>query len=392
MIKKWFWILFFIALPFPWIYLKLTGLDEHSLLVAILSGTAIVSASFILSWIAEVAQKDIPQALAIAAVALIAVLPEYAVDMYFAWMAGKDLHYCPYALANMTGSNRLLIGAGWAFVMLIYYLKTRKKEIELTREHTLEISCLLIASLYALIIPLKGNLSPIDAVFFILLFCFYIYHATRCKVVEPEISGPQEALADLADTPRKLSLAALFLYAGFTIFISAAPFAESLIHTGKIYGIDEFILVQWVAPLASESPEFIVAALFAFNGHPTAGFGCLVSSKVNQWTLLVGMLPLVFAISAGHPGAMPLDARQSEEILLTTAQSLFAIAIILNLRFSIWEALILFVLFTTQLFIPHPFIRHIYSIAYLVLAILMVVLDRSKRESLKFFDPRVCGR
>ncbi len=65
-----------------------------------------------LSWAAEVAQHDIPQALALTILALIAVLPEYAVDMYFAFQAGRNpgSNYGELALANMTGANRLLIG------------------------------------------------------------------------------------------------------------------------------------------------------------------------------------------------------------------------------------------------------------------------------------------
>ena len=52
--------------------------------------------------------------------ALIAVLPEYAVDFVFTWKAGKDPdEYAPLALANMTGGNRLLIGVGWSLVVLL---------------------------------------------------------------------------------------------------------------------------------------------------------------------------------------------------------------------------------------------------------------------------------
>ena len=87
-----------------------------------------------LSWAAELAQKDIPQALAIALLALIAVLPEYAVDMYFAWQAGKDPKYTAFAMANMTGANRLLIGVGWAAVVMTFWLKTGKKAIQLEPE------------------------------------------------------------------------------------------------------------------------------------------------------------------------------------------------------------------------------------------------------------------
>jgi cation:H+ antiporter len=99
--------------------------------LALSSGVAIFGAAFMLSWAAELAQKEIPQALAIALLALIAVLPEYAVDMYFAWQAGKDPKYTAFAMANMTGANRLLIGVGWAAVVLTYILKTGNKQMEL---------------------------------------------------------------------------------------------------------------------------------------------------------------------------------------------------------------------------------------------------------------------
>src|SRR4029450_122452 len=111
----------------------------------------------------------------------------------------------------------------------------------------------------------------------------------------------------------------------------------------------QFILVQWLAPLASESPEFIVAILFALRGNPQASMRTLVSSKVNQWTLLIGMLPLAYCLSSGQIMPMRLDARQVEEILLTAAQSLFALVVIANFRFSVAEAVVLLVLFVSQL-------------------------------------------
>src|SRR6185437_8223383 len=51
-----------------------------------------------------------------AVVAVIAVLPEYAVDLYFSYTAGHNPDYVQYAAANMTGSNRLLLGLGWPVV------------------------------------------------------------------------------------------------------------------------------------------------------------------------------------------------------------------------------------------------------------------------------------
>jgi cation:H+ antiporter len=181
----------------------------------------------------------------------------------------------------------------------------------------------------------------------------------------------------------------MFLLAGFTIFISAEPFAEGLLATGRTFGIEEFILVQWLAPLASESPEFIVAILFALKGNPGASMGTLLSSKVNQWTLLVGMLPLVYAVSAGQVAPMVMDSRQVEEILLTAAQSLFAVAVLANLSFSLFEALMIFVLFSTQLLIPDPSFRYYYSFLYIVLAVGLVILKKDSRQGVRGLFLRV---
>ena len=69
---------------------------------------------------------------------------------------------------------------------------------------------------------------------------------------------------------------------------------------------------------------------------------------MNQWTLLVGSLPIVFAVSAGHLHGLPLDSLQREELFLTAAQSAFAVAVLANRRISVREALALFGLFIAQ--------------------------------------------
>jgi cation:H+ antiporter len=347
---------------------------------ALSAGLAIFGASFMLSWAAELAQLDIPQALALALLALIAVLPEYAVDMYFAWMAGKDPKYTAFATANMTGANRLLIGIGWAAVVFAFWLKTRKKAVQLEPSHKIEVFYLGLATLYSFFIPFKGRLDLFDAVIFIAIFVCYMRRASQSAHVEPELEGPTEVIASWGISARRWVTVGFFLLSGYTILISAEPFAEGLLATGRTFGIEEFILVQWLAPLASESPEFIVAILFALRANPGASLGTLISSKINQWTLLIGMLPVVYAISAGQISPMQMDERQVEELLLTAAQSLFAVAILANLSFSVGEALILFVLFGTQLLIPDPRFRYYFSFLYIVLAIGMVVLKRDYRE------------
>jgi cation:H+ antiporter len=379
---NWLWIGSTTLLCLQWIIIHLSGGHPPPHWQALSSGIAIFGAAFMLSWAAELAQKDIPQALAIALLALIAVLPEYAVDMYFAWTAGKDPSYTAFAMANMTGANRLLIGVGWAAVVVTFWLKTGKKSIALEPGHKIEILYLGLATVYSFLIPFKGRLDLIDAAVFIGIFIFYMRAASKAEHIEPELEGPPEMIENWGETPRRVVTVLFFFVSGFTIFIAAEPFAEGLLATGRTFGIEEFILVQWLAPLASESPEFIVAILFALRAQPGTSMGALLSSKVNQWTLLIGMLPVVYGVSAASAQGMHMDDRQVEEMLLTAAQSLFAVAVLANLSFSLFEAIVIFLLFSTQLLFPDPEFRFYYSFFYIVLAVALVLVKKDARSGL----------
>lgn len=372
-----------ILLPLQWIGIRLFDVHLSPEWEVVGAGLAIFGAAFILSWAAEVAQVDVPQSLALAFLALIAVLPEYAVDIYFAWSAGKDPTYISYATANMTGANRLLIGLGWASVVATFWFKTRHRQVVLDRSHSIELLHLGFATAYSFMIPLKGTLSVLDSTVLLVIFGSYMISASKAKVVEPELDGGVgELLMQLRPNLRRSATVALFVYAGLGIFLAAEPFAEGLLATGRIFAIEEFLLVQWLAPLASESPEFIVAIVFASRGNPGASMGTLVSSKVNQWTLLIGMLPLAYNLSAGHLGPMHLDSRQTEEIFLTAAQSLFAVAVLANLSFSLIEAGLMFVLFATQLLFTDPLSRYLYAIGYILLTAVWLMASRTSRQGL----------
>jgi len=187
----------------------------------------------------------------------------------------------------------------------------------------------------------------------------------------------------LPATQRRITVGALLAYAAGVIFLCAEPFASSLVHLGEQAGISTFLLVQWVAPLASEAPELLVAALFAWRLNTSAGLGTLLSSKVNQWTLLVGSLPIVYAISAGHLSGLPLDSLQREELFLTAAQSVFAIAVLANRRMSVREAWMLFGLFISQFVLGGVLPEHLRELerlgvgtVYLVLAVGIFVRQR----------------
>ncbi len=366
-------------LTVPWLVCRFGGFELSDTMVAVCSGVAILGAAFLLTWAAELAQLDISQGLAVAAVALIAVLPEYAVDMYFAWMGAKDPPYCHYAVANMTGGNRLLLGAGWPLLVLLWWVRTRQRDLHLHGERRIEVGFLALATAYAFLLPLKGNLSLYDTAVFLAIFAAYVYRTSTGRHVEPELVGPCKALADLPPWWRRLAVGGMFLYSAFVILLSTKPFAEALLGMGERLGIDEFLLVQWVAPMASEAPEFVVAALFVLRLQPDMALGTLLSSKVNQWTLLVGTLPATFSISAACPSLLPLDGRQMEEVLLTAAQSVFGFVVLAELRLSVLEGALLFGLFAGQLLTPSIYARHLFALAYLLLAFLWVVFDRNHR-------------
>lgn len=102
----------------------------------------------------------------------------------------------------------------------------------------------------------------------------------------------------------------------------------------------------------------------------------LLSSKVSQWTLLIGSVPAAFSISGATLSPLNFDTRQAEEVFLTAAQSLFAVAIFISLSISVWETGLLAVLFATQLFFFSTTVRIGYGSAYLLLALLVFLRDR----------------
>ncbi|HYE71962.1 MAG TPA: sodium:calcium antiporter, partial [Blastocatellia bacterium] len=298
--SKIIWLIVAVLVTLPWSLLELTG-HGHGInpaVMSLLSGVAIIGAAFILSWGAELSERDIPRSLALIALALISVLPEYAVDLHFAWEAGKDPSYKAFAVANMTGANRVLIGVGWALVSIVYYFKHRRTSIEIDRSQGLELSLLLMATVYSFILPIKGTLSWLDVFVFFAMFFYYAARAAQGEKHGEDLEGIAGLLdARLGNVARRIVVLLMFAFAGYVIWLSAEPFAEGLVHTGRSYGIDEFLLVQWLAPLASESPEAVIAILFAIKGKGSTGIGALISSKVNQWTLLIGAIPLVYSIS-----------------------------------------------------------------------------------------------
>jgi cation:H+ antiporter len=336
-------------------------------LLALVYGVSVIGAAFVLAWAAEAAQLDVSASLAIGVLALIAVLPEYAVGFVFAWKGGNDVEQhgpgcqapgsetnnCSLVLANMTGANRLLIGIGWSLIIFIAYWQWRRRGerhegVTMERSKAVELAYLSLACAYCLTLPLKRTVTLIDAVILVSIFIAYTLRISKAPQTHPDLIGPAAWVGAMAKRTRRASVLSMFAIAGVVILLVAEHFAESLVDTGTELGVSEFLLVQWLAPLASEAPELLVVSLYAWRLKTSEALTAVVSSKINQWTLLVGTLPLVFAIASGSLHGLPVEAAQREEVLLTAAQTVFAVALLVNLSISLREAFALFGLFWAQ--------------------------------------------
>ncbi len=106
---------------------------------------AMIGAAFVVAWGAEAAEFLMSQGLALAILALIQTMPEFAVEAVIAWKAGKDPDMVHLAIANFTGSLRLLTGFGWPMIYAVaaFYSRRRRKKplgaIVLADDHAVEV-------------------------------------------------------------------------------------------------------------------------------------------------------------------------------------------------------------------------------------------------------------
>ncbi len=386
-----------VLLTAGWVVAGLLGVGMDILTTVAVSGLAVLGASFLLAWGAETAEKDVPRAFAIAVLAVLAVAPEYAVDALFAWNAGaggatieacsqlsaaaieagetplaEACHDANLAIANMTGANRILIGIGWAGIAVFTILRAASTNdpavesrdglladvVTLDKDIATEIAFLLAATAWAFAVPLGGGIGALDTLFLVGLYVTYIGLVLKSDIEESDHTVGVPLYFQQWSLPwRPIAVLALFGYSGAMIFTAVEPFAHGLEEIGLQIGVPSFFMIQWIAPLASESPELIVVAVLVNKARSTAGFNALISSKLNQWTLLIGTIAVIYSLALGRYGVLPFDSRQSAEIWITAGQSFFALAILCNFEISVREAIVLFSLFISQVLIEFALIQ-----------------------------------
>jgi cation:H+ antiporter len=242
----------------PAVAIRVLGVEFSAVAEVVVFGAAVVAAAFLLAWAAEAAQKDISGALAIALLALIAVLPEYAVDLYYAYRSGSDPSYLHFAAANMTGSNRLLLGFGWPLVVVVALVVARRQArrddaptpnaLELPVASRRDVGFLAILGLVAFVIPLIGSIPLWFGVGLIVVFGLHLWRAAQTyDADQEEFVGAAALIAGLDARPRRILVVAMFLVSGAVILISAEPFADALgrvsQRSGSMGGIVDSCLV-----------------------------------------------------------------------------------------------------------------------------------------------------
>ena len=318
---------------------------------------SILASAFVVAWGAEAAQFYVSQGLALALLAWIQVLPEFAVEAVIAWHRN-----IPLMTANFTGAIRLLTGLGWPMIWAVYALSRRgapgeARTIRLDEEHAAEVVGLVPPLLYFGWIIVKGTLDCWDAAVLLLLYAGYLAVLNRIPPREHEdvedLARVPLAVIRLPAGPRRLAILGLFAVGALVLYLTAHPFLNSMIGLATLLGVSQFVFVQWMAPFLSEFPEFTSTFNWA-RGRGKAGLALMnmVSSNINQWTVLAAMIPIVYSLSLGRLSAVPL-AEHRVELLLTLLQSALGVVLLSNFNFQAHEALGLLGLWLAQFLVPH---------------------------------------
>src|ERR1051325_1527319 len=206
------------------------------------SAPLIIAAAFLIAWGAEAMQFMVSQGLALAMLAWLQTLPEFAVEADIAWNAARHTPgYSDHLVtANFTGSIRLLMGFGMPTVFFIRWFTQRRKgiassAITLDPFHSVEIVSLFAPTIYFFFIVYRGRLDLLDSV--ILLGFYVMYMWLLLKMPPEEEDESVEALPWVSRmvlrkgrVGRVAGVTRTFLAGGAIPYPAVAPLANSL-HT-----------------------------------------------------------------------------------------------------------------------------------------------------------------
>jgi cation:H+ antiporter len=238
-----------------------------------------------------------------------------------------------------------------------------------------------LAAVWALRPALRGKVTLLDAAVLISLYAFYLHRVAHAEDEAPEMIGVARSLAELPAEQRRRWVGGLLLYSATVILLTAVPFSNAVLGTGALVGISPYLLLQWLVPVATETPEIVVALVLLMHGRGGQSVAVLLASAVSQYTLALGTLPVAFLLGAGA-GPLPLQPREQIELILTMGVALYAVASLVQLRLSRGDASIMLILFSLQFFLPNVFTRGVLAVVFTVLAVDVFLSERPEVRSL----------
>jgi cation:H+ antiporter len=369
------------ACTLPGLFVRLTGGVPSYPIQLVAYGAAVVAAAFLLAWACEAAQVDYANGIVVAAVAFVAILPEYIVELHFAFSGHAE-----FVTANLTGASRLLVGFCVAMPAALALLPQRWRppplmRIDLDPAQRLDLVILGLAAVWALRGVIQGQLTLLDSAVLVSLYIVFLRQASRAGGDSPEPMGVAAELARLPKAQRRRWVGGLMLFAAIVILVTAVPFGEAVLGTGALVGISPYLMLQWVVPIATEMPELVVAVVLLMHSRGTQSIAVLLAGAVSQYTLALGTLPLAYAVGAGT-GPLPLQSRERVELLLTTGVALYAVAALVSLRLSRGDASLMLLLFSAQFLLPLGFTRVVIAVIFLALAVDVLISERAQLRPL----------
>jgi cation:H+ antiporter len=363
----------------------------------------VLVAAIMIAWGAEVGQFIVSQGMSLAILAWLQVLPEFTVEAAITHSAAVDPANLGLITANFTGANRLLVGVGWPlifFVSFYFYRREARRSkkdcdrvgayhVQLSEDHSVEVMALLVSTVLFLFIYFKGTLTWMDSTLLIGIYVGYLAILSR---LPPESETEQDHVRGVPKMvlrrPRKVQIIfvfTMFLLGGSILFLVAEPFLQSLEAIAIVVAGAgaEYFFIQWVAPFLSEFPEKVSAFYWArtVRFSPMAVMN-MVSSTINQWTVLIAMIPIVYCISLMQIATIHFSDFQRWEIILTVAQSMYAVTILLKMRITVVDACTLLVFWFIQFATPtltfdvngYELTMHeVMTVVYLVCGLLQLV-------------------
>jgi cation:H+ antiporter len=283
-------------------------------------------------------------------------LPEIAIVAYAASAGSYGI-----ALGAGLGSNILMMTLGLAIMLLIATTRLSKKPMKKINVTSFKLDkiFLLITALISAFLFIDGY-DFIDGIVFTGLFLAYVFVAFYEMKIEKK-KDKEEIIDEYGNTLEKVSLASnqrqlmkaglIFIIGTIGIFVGAEPFIKSLEHVSIEIGVSAVILSVVISPIAGEMPEKISLMLLARKGAQGVSIAIanVLGSKILNNTLLLAFAVFGAIYHSGLGTTIDRTPILSQQMILATVITLFAVGLLFRKEIGIMTGLILLAMYIVSI-------------------------------------------